>query len=50
MGGLILCGGRFLDFAPVLAVARTEAALGMTGGWHCSFDYAQDKSGRNDMD
>ncbi|NIS52274.1 MAG: hypothetical protein GWN55_02415 [Phycisphaerae bacterium] len=29
--GLIQFGARSLDFAPVLAVARTGAALGMTG-------------------
>ena len=30
--GLIMSGGRSLDFAPVLEIARTGATLGMTGG------------------
>jgi hypothetical protein len=33
---LFVCVARSLDFAPVLAIARTGAALGMTlGVWHC---------------
>ena len=35
--GLVLFGGRSLDFAPVLAKARTGAALGMTVGMQHRF-------------